>query len=93
MARVGTKASNVRSVIDTSSADVTRIRFARPGARMIFLAAGAGVVAANFLWQAIGAENWSLALDRSWFQVCALGAAWLTSLLSSPHGQSSGDQA
>ena len=48
---------------------------------MIFFATGLGAVVANFLWQAVGGHDWSLAIDRSWFQVCALGAAWLTTAL------------
>jgi hypothetical protein len=45
---------------------------------MAFFGVGIGVVIANFLYQALGAHDWSVAIDRSWFQVCAIFAVWLT---------------
>lgn len=50
---------------------------------MIFFATGVGVVTANFIHQALTSHDWNTAIDRSWFQVCALGAAWITSAVSS----------
>lgn len=31
-----------------------------------------GTTAANFLYQAVGAGNWSVAFDRSFFQIIAI---------------------
>ncbi len=36
-----------------------------------------GLVASNYLYQWFGHQNWSTALDRSWFETCALVCVWL----------------
>lgn len=58
---------------------------------MKYFGIGISLVAANFAYQFFGAENWPLAFDRSWFQVCAVAACWITSALF-PSGDS-GDTA
>lgn len=30
------------------------------------------LVVSNFVYQAMGDQNWSVAFERSWFQVCAV---------------------
>jgi hypothetical protein len=35
-----------------------------------------GLLAGNFCYQYFGAGDWAVALERSWFQFCALLVAW-----------------
>lgn len=50
---------------------------------MIFLGPALGLAAANFAYQFFGDANWHTAIDRTWFQTCAIATCWLTSLVPS----------
>jgi hypothetical protein len=42
-----------------------------------FLSVALGSAGGNFLWQAATAGDWKLALERSFFQIWALGTLWI----------------
>lgn len=42
------------------------------------IAVGLGLVIGNYVYQAFGAQEYIVAAERSFFQVTALFAAWLT---------------
>jgi hypothetical protein len=42
-----------------------------------YLVVAAGLSVGNFIFQAATGHNWGIAMDRSLFQMVALGCAWL----------------
>jgi hypothetical protein len=57
---------------------------------MNYIVVGFSLTATNFLYQTFTSHDYAVALDRSWFQVTALFAAWLvTRLYYSPTPQES----
>lgn len=45
---------------------------------------GVGLSVANFLYQALNDYQWSLAIDRSFFQIIALVAVYVAGAFSEP---------
>lgn len=43
-----------------------------------------GFVLGNFIYQAMGHQDWGAASERSFFETVALGALWLSLTLSPP---------
>jgi hypothetical protein len=58
---------------------------------MNYIIAGAAMAASNFLYQVVNHHDFMTAFERSWFQVCALMAAWLMSYLAQRSPQESTD--
>jgi hypothetical protein len=56
---------------------------------MNYIIAGAAMAASNFLYQVVNHHDFMTAFERSWFQVCALMAAWLMSYLAQRSPQAS----
>lgn len=52
---------------------------------MKYVGAMVGLSASNYLYQAATAHDWALALDRSWFQIFAIGGVWLYSAIETAH--------
>ena len=49
---------------------------------------GVGLAIGNFVYQLCGPEQWGAAVERTWFQVVALFAAWVVGRLFRPRPNS-----